>query len=170
MEKMLSDIPIEDLHKLVIDLKLRLEEKNNVIKGLYDKISEIQEIFENVIRKDELVYASKRELEMIFDASDDYIVILDKDYNIKRANLLFCNLINKDPKDVVGTKFSSYFGNELKDIDNIEIPRDTFIEKIFYSNIFQKTFLLKSRKLQKDFEPLVYIHITKDITNVRPEC
>lgn len=159
MEGVIDEISVDDLQKLVIDLKNQLIKKDDVIKSLYDKITDIKRTISYLIEKDDLVYNSKHELEMIFDASDDYIVILDKYHKIKRANMLFCNLVNKIPTEIIGTKFTDYF-----DIDiDIDVPQNKFIETTLYSKIFKKNFLVKSRKLPKSFEPLVYLHITREI-------
>ena len=167
MEENLSDV------KYIERLKEQILYKDKIIQDMYDKINEIKNVFKTVMEKDDIIYRSKRELEMIFDATDDYIVILDMDYNIKRANKKFCNLVGREPKKVVGTKFNKWFGNDIKiKFEDVDIPKESFIETIFYSKIYQKKFLLKSRKLEKDFEPLVYIHITKDISEMEKlvEC
>ena len=74
-------------------------------------------------------------------------------------------MVCKEPKDVIGTTFTSWFGDELKEIqfDKMSIPSNKFKTTTFYSDIFQKVFKIKSRKLRKDLEPLVYIHITKEV-------
>ena len=157
----------DDLEILVTSLKKRLDEKTEVVKELFDKLTEINEIMLVHFEENQLVYNSKRELEIVFDASEDYVVILDKDKKIKRANKLFCNLVCEKPRNVVGTSFTSWFGDELtKEIqfDKIIFPTNKFTTTTFYSNIFQKVFKIKSRKLKKDLEPLVYIHITKEIS------
>lgn len=161
MEKNSSD------KKYIESLKEQILYKDKVIQDMYDKINEIKNVFKVVMEKDNIIYKSKKELEMIFDATDDYIVILDLDYNIKRANKKFCNLVGRDPKNVIGTKFNKWFGNDIKiDFEEINIPKESFIETIFYSKIYKKRFLLRSRKLDKEFEPLVYLHITKDISEM----
>lgn len=163
----LEDIPSTDLKNIVMSLKRELKKKNNTIDSLYKKIAEIKTTFQMLFERDELIYNSKKELEMIFDASDDYIVILDKNHIIKRVNKRFCDLINLHPKKVIGTKLSDWFGQDLTnkvDFDNVEIPKDFFLETVFYSNTFKKTFMIRSRKLKPEFEPLVYLHITRTIT------
>ena len=172
IQSMLDKIPVEDLHSLIIDLRKRLDEKNNVIRGLYEKIKSIQEIFVKLTKNDEIIYESMKELEMIFNASDDYIVILDDEHKIKRANALFCKLVKLPVEKVIGTKFSTYFSYDLDDnmkLDLITVPSDKFIETVFYSTVFQKTFLVRSRKLKDDHYPLVYLHITKDISRIIKE-
>ena len=159
-------LSIEDLEILVTSLKKRLDEKTEVVKELFEKLTEINEIMAVHLEENQLVYNSKKELEIVFDASEDYVVVLDKYNKIKRANKLFCNLVCKEPKDVVGTSFTSWFGEELiKEIqfDKMVFPSNKFTTTTFYSDIFQKVFKIKSRKLRKDLEPLVYIHITKEV-------
>lgn len=170
IKSMLDNIPVKDLHGLIIDLRKRLDDKTNVIKGLYNKIKSIQEAFLSLTKSDELIYESMKELEMIFNASDDYIVVLDDNKNIKRANLLFCKLVGLSHEEVIGTKFSKYFGSDAEEkIESVGVSKDGFMEIVFYSTIFNKTFLMKSRRLQDDLYPLVYLHITKDISKVN-EC
>lgn len=165
----MEDVQAKELQNLIIYLREKITEKDKVIDDLVKKISEMRDIFKYITEKDELVYNSKKELEMIFDASDDYIVVLDKCHNIRRANALFCKLVNKEPREVIGTKFTDYFDTRDIDFEKINIPQDKFLETIIYSKIFQKAFVVKSRRLQKNLEPLVYIHITSEILGNR-EC
>ena len=51
-----------------------------------------------------------------------------------------------------------------KDIEDPNLPTNTFIETVYYSKKYNKTFLIKSRKLKNDHYPLVYIHITSDVS------
>jgi PAS domain S-box-containing protein len=116
------------------------------------------------VKKDEQIQLNKRELEMIFNASTDYVAVLDKDHKIKRVNLSFCALLGITPDEAMGVDFYTYFDDLPADFDKSQIKREDFVETTYLSRRFNKWFILRSRMLKQECDPLVYIHITKDVT------
>lgn len=165
----LKSLSEKDLHNLIIKLRQKLNERDEELDKLYNTLNDVSHMVDNVIQTDYKILTSKQELEMIFDATDDYIVVLDKDHLIRRVNNHFCDLVDKKHKDVIGTSFDSYFPDLPENFRAMEIPEDKFIKTKFFSVLYNKYLLIKSRKLNKEQDPLVYVHITRDISELTGE-
>jgi len=163
MMDQLKNLSNNKMHNLIIELKNQLDEKDSELDKLYNTLHNVSKVVSDVIDKDYQIQMSKKELELIFDATEDYIVVLDKDHLIRRVNSHFCNLVGKNHKEIIGTTFMSYFPDLPKNFQEMCIPEDRFIRTTFFSSLYNKHLLIKSRKLNKNEDPLVYIHITKDI-------
>jgi len=164
-----SKLSENDLQNLIFKLRQRLNEKDEELDKLYDTLNKVSTMVQDVIKTDYHILTSKKELEMIFDATDDYIVVLDKDNLIRRVNNHFCELVKKEHTEIIGTLFFDYFPDLPKEFKQIKIPEDKFIKTKFFSNFYNKYLMIKSRKLNKKNDPLVYVHITRDISNIKGE-
>jgi len=165
----LNGLSEKDLHNLIIKLRQKLNERDVELDKIYNTLNEVSTMVDTAIKTDYRILNSKQELEMIFDATDDYIVVLDIDHNIRRVNNHFCGLVDMTHQEIIGTKFVSYFPGLPSDFESMEIPQDKFIKTKFFSTLYNKHLLIKSRKLDSDKDPLVYVHITRDITNLQGE-
>jgi len=63
-----------------------------------------------------------------------------------------------------------YFPDLPGNFSTIDFPEDKFLETKFFSKKFDKYFIVKSRKLEKKKDTLVYVHITREQEKGDDEC
>ena len=156
---------IQELQKTIIKLRQQIAERDEKINKLHGAVSSITKLIEEVVKKDEAVTMNAKELSLIFDASNDYVAVLDKEHKIRRVNRAFCTLVSiNEPEEAIGKDFYTYFTDLPSDFDRDKIKREEFMETTYFSKKLNKWLLMRSRMLKQECDPLVYIHITKDVT------
>ena len=162
IQKDMSKLSEKDLHSLIINLRQELNDKDSELDKLYGTLKDVSKMVQDVIKTDYQIRDSKQELEVIFDATDDYVVVLDKEHLIRRVNGHFCDLVGKKHKYVLGTAFVDYFPDLPENFLFKDFKEDKFVLTEFFSKKYDKYLIVKSRKLDQSKEPLVYVHITKE--------
>lgn len=120
------------------------------------------------IAKTKEIYLIKQEWEKTFDAINDLIIIVDKDFNITKANQRVYQYFGK--KELIGKKCYEIFHSQKEPIINCPFLR-TLRTKISFSEeveINEKIFLISvSPIFDEKGEVSGCVHIARDITNLK---
>ncbi|MCX7836658.1 MAG: ATP-binding protein [candidate division WOR-3 bacterium] len=120
------------------------------------------------IEKTKELYLTKQEWEKTFDAINDLIIIIDKDFNITKANKKVYQFFKR--KDLIGKKCYEIFHQKKEPIINCPFSK-TLRTKIYFSEeieIDRKVFLVSvSPIFDEKGEVIGCVHIARDITNLK---
>lgn len=150
----------EYIHKIE-ELKNEVKIRDEKLDSVYSTVSNIASLIEGLYDDGEKLKKDNSELEIIFDNVDEMIVILDKDYKIKRINKSTLNFLDVNEKDVLGKPIDSVFG--CPELKNCFLLNEES-EKSIFSNNFKKNLIINVKKIFNKKDELLYVHIVKDKT------
>lgn len=140
----------KELQEQIINKDKQIEKFNNTtiaIKDLLDRI----ELDDQRIKKE------KNELELIFENTNDAVIILDSDFFVKRINKKAEKLLeNYKYSDIIGTEIYDLFPS-LKDINLNDFEKEICV-------VANNQYQMKIQKLYNKNEKLIYINFINDIT------
>jgi len=163
---MKDELIIKNLYSIIKVLEKEVTKKDKELSKLYNTFENVKDMVDVALKTDFEITRSKKELELIFDVTDGLVVVLDKDYIIKRVNKCFCSFVKKPYINIIGTMFEDYFPDLPESFKKIDLKEETFVKTKFFSTFYHKHFLIKSRRLNKEHDPLVYVHITNEIISM----
>ncbi|MEO0096936.1 MAG: ATP-binding protein [candidate division WOR-3 bacterium] len=120
------------------------------------------------ITKTKEIYLTKQEWEKTFDAINDLIIIIDKDFNITKANKKACQYFGE--KELIGKKCYEIFHSTKQPIALCPFSKTlrakmSFTEEI---EIDEKVFLISvSPIFDEKGDVSACVHIARDITNLK---
>jgi len=104
-----------------------------------------------------------------FDAITDFVFILDKDHRFVRVNRATCDLLNKEPEDLIGKRCFEVLHGTNKPIENYPCEKMLVTKKTetieTHDPVLDKTFLINVSPLLDDKDEYIgCVHIARDIT------
>jgi transcriptional regulator with GAF, ATPase, and Fis domain len=100
----------------------------------------------------------KKEWETTFDSAFEYIILVDKEFNILRCNKTFVKHINQPVDKIIGNKFYNIFSYDSNNIDLQDyLNKNNIIEEVEVKTISEGWFYL-SKKPIFDNNGILFLH------------
>lgn len=154
----MSEEQMRELQNENLRLQRALEHKQKRISKIEDTTTSIYDLVNRIRADDEYLNREKNELEVIFEHTNDAVIILDEDFCIKRFNKQAEKLFgNAKRSDIIGSKIDDFFPN-LTEKTFDDLSGD--ICRLDENNQYR----LDIKKLRNRDEEIIYISFGNDVT------